>query len=131
MQSQNARDQTGDLALGTGLVDVLVRRQADIIQPVLDLVGAGRQEYNRSLAVLTEFLEKFDPVHARHMAIQDEKIGRHEDQLGQGDEWVVVCLDGISLVLERKPQRGQDILFVLYDRNVRHGRFGNPLPARK
>jgi len=106
--------------LREGLPDVVVGPHAQPEQ-LVDLVVLGCQEYHRQVALLAQALQQFQPIHARHLDIEDGKIRRTGLKPIERRDPVRVSHNAIAFGLESNRDRGQDIAVVVDESDGRHG----------
>jgi hypothetical protein len=82
-------------------------------EQLIDLFVLRGEEDHRQLAALAEPAEQLHPVHARHLDVENGKVGRALCEAVQRACPVIVGLGLVALRLEDHTQGGEDITIVV------------------
>ena len=106
------------------LADVVVGTRIEAHQ-LVDLLVLGGEKNHRQIAALPQSPQQFQPVHARHLDVENGEVRRVRLQRGQRGGAVSVRADMIPLLFKQHPDRGQDVSVVIDKCDRRH--FGCPV----
>jgi hypothetical protein len=113
-----------DLARGEGLGDVVVGAELDADDPV-DLVVAARQEQHGHVALRTQAAADLQPVHARHVDVEHDQIGRVLGDAGQRGLPVRGLRAGEAGLFQREHEQLADVRVVVHDEHGARLRTGD------
>ena len=121
LPAQQCPDALDQQALGKGLLDVVVGAQAQAHE-LVHLVVLRGEEDDRQVALLAQPLQKLEPVHARHLDVEDGEIDRLGGQAPQRLGPVGIGPHGEALGFQGHGNGGQDVAVVVDERDgLRHG----------
>ncbi len=85
--------------MGEGFANEVVGAHAQA-EEFVDLLIFRREEDHRHLRLLAQTAQQLHPVHARHLDIEDSKVGRRGAQTVEGGHTISVSVDLVALRFE-------------------------------
>jgi hypothetical protein len=125
---QHGPDAFDQQALAERLADIIVGAHGKA-QRLVDLGVLRREEDHRHLALLAQALEHLHAVHARHLDVEHDQIGRILDQRPQRGIAIGIKPHRKAFGLQRDGYRGQDVAIIVDQRDGggwRGGVFHHP-----
>ncbi len=118
--AQHGLDALQQEALREGLVHVVVGAEVEP-QDFVDLVVLRGQDDDRQVGIGAHPLQHFHAVHARHLDVEDGKVGRILLQCRQAGGAVEIGLDGMAAAFERQGYAGHYVFVVVDQGDFGHG----------
>ena len=119
---QHGADAFDQQTLRERLGDVVVGAHAQA-QHLVQFVVLGGEEDHRHVAVLPQPAEQLQPVHARHLDVENGKVDRLSRQAGERFGAVGVGEHAESLRFQSHRDRGEDIAIVVDESDGFRQRF--------
>ena len=107
-------------ALGEGLADIIVGTGIQAHQLVDLFVLAGEEDHRQIGIGLAQAAQQLQPVHARHLDVQDGEVGRGGGQSGERGGAVRKGADVIAFLLQQHADGREDILVVIDEGDIGH-----------